>query len=180
MSHLPAPTGHPAQAPPAPAEAPAPSIPEPASAPPAPVEAPARPAPAGERGAMTLWLLGLSVCVLFLGGLSLDLWRAFDVRRDLATRVDAAAVAGATGLDTAAFRTSGAVVLDPAAAHDLAAAALRGGPSGARGRYQIRATPEAVTVQGERDVALSLLRVLLPAPPLTVRVTSTARPLRSP
>src|SRR6266540_1415895 len=37
-----------------------------------------------ERGQVTVWMLGLAVMLLFLGGLSLDLWRAFTQRQNLA------------------------------------------------------------------------------------------------
>ena len=41
-----------------------------------------------DRGSITLWTLGLTVMVLFLGGISLDLWRAFEVRQDLAAMAE--------------------------------------------------------------------------------------------
>ncbi len=65
-----------------------------------------------ERGTVTLWVLGLCICVLFLAGLSLDLWRAVAVRRELSAMADAAATAGANGLDEPALR-AGTLRLDP-------------------------------------------------------------------
>lgn len=136
----------------------------------------------GERGAVTLWFVGLSVVVLFVGGLSVDLWRAFTVRRSVAAVVDAAAVAGASGIDEAWFRATGEVRLDPARARGLAAESLArqrvaGGRSLATG---IAATEQAVTVRGQAEVELTLLRVLLAPTPLPVEVASTARPRRGP
>lgn len=130
----------------------------------------------GERGTITLWLLGLAVSMLFLGGLSLDLWRAFEVRRSLAVVVDAAGVAGASALDTERFRAAGQVALDPQAARAAAWARL----GAAAGRFEVDASPEAVVVTGQRDVPLTLTRALLPGDPLTVRVEATVRPIRSP
>jgi len=36
-----------------------------------------------EHGTVTLWVLGLCIALMFLGGLSLDLWRAVAVRREM-------------------------------------------------------------------------------------------------
>ena len=49
-----------------------------------------------ESGTITLWMLGLCLMLFLLGGISLDLWRAFSERRSLAASADAAAVAGAS------------------------------------------------------------------------------------
>jgi Flp pilus assembly protein TadG len=57
-----------------------------------------------ERGWMTLWFLGLCVMLLFVGGLSLDLWHAFSERRSLAAAADAGARAGASMIDEQACR----------------------------------------------------------------------------
>ncbi len=67
-----------------------------------------------ESGTITLWMLGLCLMLFLLGGISLDLWRAFSERRSLAATADAAAVAGASALDEAEYRNSGAVRLVPA------------------------------------------------------------------
>lgn len=134
-----------------------------------------------ERGSVALWMLGLCVVVLFVGGLSLDLWRAFSERRALAGAVDAAAAAGASALDTAVLRTTGGVVLDPAAAEALAGANLAVQTDlGALTAVDIAATPAAITVSAAGTVDLTLTRVLLDAAPLTIRVTATAEPARSP
>ena len=37
-----------------------------------------------ERGSITFWVLGLAVATLFIGGLSVDLWRVMSDRRELA------------------------------------------------------------------------------------------------
>ena len=77
-----------------------------------------------ESGTITLWLLGLCLMLFLLGGISLDLWRAFSERRSLAATADAAAVAGASALDEAAYRNSGAVRLVPVDAQRRARASL--------------------------------------------------------
>lgn len=138
-------------------------------------------APASDHGSVALWLLGLCVVLLFVGGLSLDLWRAFGERRALAGAVDAATVAGASGIDLDHLRATGALVLDPALAHTLAEANL-----GAQGglpplqHVRVDASPSQITVEATAHVDLTLTAVLLDPIPLTVRVTSTAEPQRSP
>ena len=77
-----------------------------------------------ESGTITLWMLGLCLMLFLLGGISLDLWRAFSERRSLAASADAAAVAGASALDEAAYRSTGAVRLVPADAQRRARASL--------------------------------------------------------
>lgn len=132
----------------------------------------------GERGSVALWLLGVCVMLLFLGGLSLDLWRGFAERRALAAAADAAAVAAAQAIDEAHFRTTGEVVLDPGLAEALALTSLAGQPEAAR------MTGALVSVDGERvtvtvtgEVPLTLLAVLMPdREPLLVNVASTATP----
>ena len=76
-----------------------------------------RPRPDG--GFLTIWMLGLCLLLLVLGGASLDLWRAFSQRQALAGLADAAALAGASGIDRAAARR-GVIRLDPAEATSLA------------------------------------------------------------
>src|SRR6266508_533658 len=85
-----------------------------------------------ERGQVTVWMLGLAVMLLFLGGLSLDLWRAFNQRQDLATAVEAAAIAGGSGIDEVRFRSTGTLALAPPRAEQLAISNLRSQPVFAR------------------------------------------------
>lgn len=135
-----------------------------------------------EDGQVTLWLLGLCVMLLFVGGLSLDLWRAMGERRVLAGVADTAALAGAGGLDLEAYRSGGAVVLDDEVARALAVEAL------ARQGIEPAAMPQppvigvaadgALVVQLHGSVELTLLKVLLPhleALPITVRAVAEPR-----
>lgn len=134
-----------------------------------------------DQGSITLWLLGLSVAILFLGGLSLDLWRAFNERRLVAGIVDAAAIAGASGIDETWLRTTGEVRLDPVAAEGRALANVASHSTTVTAAVTIAADGSAVTVTGSRDVPLTLLGVLLPDQgPLTFEVSATSRPQRGP
>lgn len=134
-----------------------------------------------ERGFISIWMLGLGIVVLFLGGLSLDLWRAYSVRRTVAEMVDAAADAGASGLDEASFRQPGQPVrLDPARAEALARDALAADRASAGlESAEVSAAPQRVTVRASALVHLSLLRVLMADHPLRVVVTGHGEPRAS-
>ncbi len=133
----------------------------------------------GSGGTVTLWLLGVCLVLFALGGVSLDLWRAFSERRSLAATADAAALAGASAIDEAAYRSSGTVVLLPALAEararaqiarQLDRASLRG--------VSVHADGEAVTVVVDGEVGFTLLGILQRGD-FSVRVTATAIPRRS-
>lgn len=144
-----------------------------------------RTGPGGEeRGSITIWLLGLAVLLLFVGGLSLDLWRAVGARQLLADAADAAAIAGATGVDSARFRDTGELALDPAVAGQRVRDSLarqRGVPLVAAPAVEVDADPPQVAVVLTGQVRLTLLRVLLPnQPPLTIRVRAVSAPREVP
>lgn len=129
-----------------------------------------------EHGTVTVWVLGLCVAVLFLGGLGLDLWRAVAVRRELAADADAAAVAGANALDEDSLR-SGVTVVDPERARAYAFAVLA---RNSREYDAVRVTVDgdAVTVMLQDEVAFSLLSIFETGEPFTVRAFASARPDR--
>jgi Flp pilus assembly protein TadG len=134
-----------------------------------------------ESGTITLWMLGLCLMLFLLGGISLDLWRAFSERRSLAATADAAAVAGASALDEAAYRSSGAVRLLPADAQRRARASLaeqldRRALRDAR----VEATEDAVMVTVGGSADFSLLQIVAPGDEFAITVHATARPQASP
>jgi len=133
-----------------------------------------------EAGTVTLWLLGICMLLFALGGISVDLWRGFSARRSLSNAADAAALAGASAIDEAAYRQRGVVELDPSVAESRArdyvtrqfdAAALRG--------VDVHADRDAVTVVVRGEIGFTLLSVLDPGGDLLVRVTATATPRRA-
>jgi len=134
-----------------------------------------------ERGSLTLWLLGLAVTLLFLGGISLDLWRAFSERRALAGIADAAAVAGAGGIDEAHYRATGEVLLDEPRAEALARTNLAA-QTDVRSltATRVEAVPDLITVTAQGSVDLTLLQVLLPPQGLDIEVTARSAPRGSP
>jgi uncharacterized membrane protein len=129
-----------------------------------------------ERGTVTLWVLGLCVAVMFLGGIGLDLWRAIAVRRELSAMADAAATAAANGVDEAALR-AGTVHLDDARAHELAYQSLATTPrAGSLDGEQVDVANDRVTVVLRDDVPFSLLRIFMGGDRFEVRVQATAEP----
>jgi hypothetical protein len=133
---------------------------------------------AGERGSVTIWVLGLSIGVLFLGGISLDLWRVYSERRALANIADAAAVAGSTGLLPAAARTGGAQ-LDVALAEERARnSILSQTDTAALTDAAVRATPEQIVVVVAGEVEFTLLRLFISEGRFDLQVLARASPLR--
>jgi hypothetical protein len=68
---------------------------------------------ASERGSVQLFMLGLGVAILLLGGISFDLWRLIGERREMAALADSAAIAATSGVDADFFRDQGISRLDP-------------------------------------------------------------------
>jgi len=133
-----------------------------------------------EDGSVTLWLLGMSIMLIALGGISVDLWRSFSARRALAAGADAAALAGASAIDEQRYRDSGIVVLLPSVAErrardslatQLDQAALLGA--------DVAATEQSVTVVVHGRVGFSLLGILSQGS-FDLEVAATAAPRRSP
>ena len=130
-----------------------------------------------ERGTITLWILGLCVLLLPLGGLGLDLGRAFSARRSLGATADAAALAGAGALDIAAYRADGSVRLDPTGAEARARRSVADQlDADAVRAVRVHVEADTITVEVEGDVDLTLLRLLRGAEPFTVIASATARP----
>ena len=130
-----------------------------------------------ERGTITLWILGLCVLLLPLGGLGLDLGRAFSARRSLSATADAAALAGAGALDIAAYRADGSVRLDPTRAEARARRSVADQlDADAVRAVRVHVETDTITVEVEGDVELTLLRLLRGAEPFTVIASATARP----
>lgn len=133
-----------------------------------------------EAGWVTVWLLGLAVMLLALGGLSLDLWRVFSERRDLAGAVDAAAAAGVSGIDDDHFRATGELALDPETVEALVADNLAAQTDlRSLTHVAVETSPQTVSVTAVGTVDLTLTRTLIPLGPLTIRVDATAEPARS-
>ncbi len=134
----------------------------------------------GDRGSVTIWVLGLSVILLTFGGLALDYWRALALQRELAAVADSAAIAGASGIDEVFYRQTGEVILEPERSRGLAEAAVIW--QGVDVTFlDVDVHQTAVTVSVEGEVQLGLLGVFVDqSEPLTVRAQATASPVLVP
>lgn len=143
-----------------------------------------------QRGAVSITVLGLALCLLLVGGVTLDAGRALEARRSLAAMADAAALAGADGIDEAAARR-GVVRLDPARVRRLVARTLRAqgaqGAQGAQDAQDAQGNPAvevvavvvesaAVRVVLRRRVVLTLARLAGARRPVTVTASARAAP----
>ena len=133
-----------------------------------------------ERGSVSLWVLYWSFIVLFIAGFGVDLWRGVAVRRTLLEQAEAAAAAGANGVDEQMFRQTGEVRVDPARADDLARSTLA-----AQGEFalvqsalvSVDGATQEVTVQLSAEVDFTLIKVFLSSEaPLVVDVAASAAP----
>jgi Putative Flp pilus-assembly TadE/G-like len=134
-----------------------------------------------DHGSVTQWMLGLTVMMLFIGGIALDLWRGFSERRALAGIADGAAVAGANGVDVAYFRSTTQVRLSPVLAEQLARQNLASQlDDRSLVAADVSATPDVVAVTVTGQVDFTLLRVLMGGDDFEVTVLATAEPRPSP
>jgi Flp pilus assembly protein TadG len=113
-----------------------------------------------ERGSVTIWMLGLIMVVLAIGGLVLDLWRVLDEKHRVEAIADAAAAAGSAMIDETHYRATGQVILDQPQARSRAAEII--GATGPVEASVIQTDPTRVTVTLTQGVDLSLLQLLLP------------------
>ena len=118
-----------------------------------------------EQGSAPIWFLGLSLCVLMVGALSAELWRAIGERQELVAMADAAAVAAASGIDLDRYRATGEAVIDRARASSLALKVIESSSGGAD-----LSTPPAISVAGDgssvtielkREVPFGLIRIFV-------------------
>ncbi|MGC8626241.1 MAG: hypothetical protein ACP5VR_01585 [Acidimicrobiales bacterium] len=132
-----------------------------------------------ERGdAVVVWCLLLAVMLLPLGGLSIDLWHGLAVQRQLQAAAEDAVAAGASGLDTATYRSTGCIVLDPVVAVALARdnLAVQQGLGPLYGA-DIEVSPDGteITVELAEKVRLSLLSWVEGGRPLVVSATASSQ-----
>lgn len=73
-----------------------------------------------QHGTFTVWALGLCITLFMIGGISVDLWRAFAARRALAEIADSAARNGANSINVEQRELYGTVSIDGPAAKNAA------------------------------------------------------------
>lgn len=131
-----------------------------------------------EKGSITLWVLGLSILILGFGGIALDFWRALAVQRQVAAVADSAAIAAASGIDEAYYRTTGEVRLDQTRAVSLGQGSI-GSQSLDPVSVQISVAPDGSQVDVEilDNVSVGLLGFFIrDDDDLMVRGTASAVP----
>lgn len=109
-----------------------------------------------EKGSVTLWMMGLGLLLLTLGGLSVDLWRLIAERRELAVMAEAAAVAAVNAVHEEVFRQTGEIVLQPAEAVELAERSLLAQPGGSDQTLD----PDWFVLEDEVTVVVTLRRTV--------------------
>lgn len=133
-----------------------------------------------EQGWVSLWILYWAFIVLFIAGFGLDLWRGVSVRRSLLEQAEAAAAAGANGVDEDAFRETGVVRVDPALADALARQTLAAQGESAlvqSALVTVDGGTQEVTVELSAEVDFTLIKVFLSSErPLEVDVAASAAP----
>lgn len=135
----------------------------------------------GERGSVTLWMVGMVLVVFVVGGIAIDLWRGLSGHRFVASVADAAAVAAASGIDEGAWRSDGRLVLDASLVETRVAEAVAAQSGGPPVDYEvtIAADGSAATVSVATSVELTLLR-LVTDDTIDVAAHATASPTLSP
>lgn len=64
-----------------------------------------------ERGFTSVWVLGLTMMILVMGIAVFDAWNVYATQRKLTAQADAAAAAGAQGVDVGEFESTNGMVL---------------------------------------------------------------------
>lgn len=129
-----------------------------------------------DRGSVTVWAIGISLLFFGVGFLALDLWSGFAARQEAAAIADSAAVAGATALDEAAWR-SGVLALEPGTAEARALSAAVSHPAWAGSmNVSAAATTSGVSVSVSRSIPFRFVAALLPGRGANVTVTGYAEP----
>ena len=107
-----------------------------------------------ERGQASVLLIGVLMIGLMFVGLAVDGARMFTARRDLQNVADSAALAGASSLDEAQYRTSAGldVRLDPVAARRAVDEVLAGSSLPASVRVDVEVADDRVDVRIVRPV----------------------------
>lgn len=129
-----------------------------------------------DSGSVTVWSIAFCLAIGLLGLTITDLWRAISAWRRVAGAADAAAVAGASGVDVDTFREDDVIQLDPAAAESLAHQSLTAQHDTAEiDTWTAAATTEEITVTVQASVELPLLGAFRDGP-ITMTGTATADP----
>ena len=114
-----------------------------------------------------IMVLIMAMMVLFIGGISIDLWRVIADHREVSGLADGAAIAGATAVDIAAYEADPTLdpILDPALATQRACRYMEdheGVTACPSATLTVDFAPDltAITVGFQREVELTFLRIV--------------------
>ncbi len=131
-----------------------------------------------EKGFFTIWVLGLCMCLFMIGGISLDLWRGFSDRRQLAAMTDAAAVAAASQIDLTAFRSQPSrLELNQEDARKRATDYMTAEATASNLQLtglEVKVNGPVVQVIAKKKLDMTLTRILVPNKDIDVSTTSAA------
>ena len=133
-----------------------------------------------ERGSVTLWLLGLGICLLVVGGMGIDMWSVVAMRARLVGVAEAIATGAASGISETHWRATGQIRLDPVRAEQLGRdlAFRHPGVGLLDGPVEIRVGSGfgSVTVRVRGSVPLTLLALGVEAGRIEITASATSRP----
>lgn len=134
-----------------------------------------------EQGSITLWMVGLVMIVLAVGGIAVDLWRGLAAHRQVAAAVDAAVIAAASGIDEDSWRIGGVLVLDPARVEERVAQVIAAQEMETPLTWSVATAGDGseATVVASTTVELTLLRLLADGA-IELSAQATAEPVVSP
>ncbi len=131
-----------------------------------------------ERGAASIFVIGMSIVLLVCGGLVVDGGLAINARMKAADDAEQAARVGADSIDVDALRSTGVVTVNEGLARQRAAGYLEG-RGYTPGRYQIAVVGNAVEVQVQTTSDTTLLQ-LVNIPPFQINAAATSEPETEP
>ncbi|TSD65525.1 pilus assembly protein TadG-related protein [Aeromicrobium piscarium] len=114
-----------------------------------------------ERGAASVFVVGMSVVLLLCAGLAIDGGVGINTRMRVADDAEQAARAGANAVDVGRLRSSGVVAIDPVQARQAAAGFLAGrGYSAGQYSVSVDGTEVSVDVRDSTDtIILSIINI---------------------
>ena len=135
--------------------------------------------PVGQRGSITLWSLGLGICLLVVGGIGLDMWAVVAMRARLVGVAEAIATGAASGISEVHWRDTGQIRLDPVRARQLGRDLASRHPGvdllGRPPEIQVDSESGSVTVRVSGSVPLTLLALGTKSTRIEVTASATSR-----
>lgn len=134
----------------------------------------AHPRDRDERGAASVFVVGMSVMLFVCAGLVVDGGLAINARMAVADDAEQASRIGADSIDIDTLRSEQRLVIDEIAAEQRAAQFLSDRGYGA-GQYSVRATGDTVVVT-VRDTVEPMILQIVQIPPFNVEATAASSP----